>query len=93
MAELTLQQKIDANIWDSLADVLPVLKAASKGDWSWMNNGRCKYIELRIDMRDGGCIVRDRDGNRIDIETLKHQKFEGKGLPWRAASLATEGGV
>ena len=42
--------------------------------WRWMFNTRCKYIELRIDMRDGAFILKDREGTRISLEELKAQK-------------------
>jgi hypothetical protein len=82
--EMNLNDKIANNVWDHVADVMPTLKAASKGEWTWFNNWPCKYIELRIDMRDGGCLIRDREGNRIDPETLRHQAFQGGGEPWPA---------
>lgn len=70
---MDLQEKIETNTWDHVGSVLPVLDAASKGEWSWLNNFKCKYLEIRIDMRDGGCIIRDRNGNRINPEDLAHQ--------------------
>lgn len=61
--------------WNHLEDVLPVLTAARAGEWHWTNNFRFKYMELRIDMRDGGCIIKDRDGNRVaPSELLRNQK-------------------
>lgn len=41
--------------------------------WTWTKNTECKYIELRIDMRDGRCIIRNRDGELISLEELKSQ--------------------
>lgn len=62
------------NVWDRfMEDVLPVLEAASKRKWTWYRNDRCKYIEVRIDMRDGSCIIKDRHGNRITPEELARQ--------------------
>lgn len=43
-------------------------------DWMWIKNMRCKYISLRIDMRDGTFIILDRDGNRISFDDLKRQR-------------------
>ena len=63
--------------WDSIDDVIPVVKASMSKElprkWSWVANSRCKYIELRIDMRDGGCIIKDRKGNRISPAELNYQ--------------------
>lgn len=81
---MSLKDMIANNVWHHLSDVLPTLKAASRGHWTWYNNFRCKYIELRIDMRDGGCIVRDSKGERIDPETLRKQEHNAPGIPWSA---------
>jgi len=40
---------------------------------SWTKNNRCKYIELRIDMRTGACLLYDRDGQTIDMDVLRKQ--------------------
>jgi len=87
-----------ARPWDNLRDVLPVLKDASAGRWSWTENTACKYVELRIDMRDGGCIIRDRNGNRITPEQLANQPYGKGGLSWNfmnelrsGASTSSEG--
>jgi hypothetical protein len=79
---LTLEQKIAGNVWDHIDDVLPVLEAARTGRWSWLENSMCKYIELRIDMRDGGCVIKDRDGKRIEPEQLRHQLCGSPHTPW-----------
>ena len=42
-------------------------------NWVWIRNPRCKYIELRIDMRSGDFIIRNRDGEPITFEQLKWQ--------------------
>ena len=68
-----LEDKTNNNIWDSIDDVIPIIKASRESKWSWVRNPRCKYIELRIDMRDGGCIIRDRNGTRIDPTELTYQ--------------------
>lgn len=68
--------------WDHINDVLPVLVAAANGKWSWVENTECKYIELRIDMRDGGCIIKNRRGERITPEQLAKQPWKQGGVPW-----------
>lgn len=80
---MSLQDKINSNRWDDFfRDVLPILDRAcrkpydySREDyWSWASNSYCKYIDVRIDMRDGGCIIRGRDGAlRISPERLAWQ--------------------
>jgi hypothetical protein len=63
--------------WDSIDDVIPVMKASMSKElprkWSWVANSICKYIELRIDMRDGGCIIKNRRGERITPAELEYQ--------------------
>lgn len=33
-----------------------------------------KYVSIKIDMRDGGFILMDRDGKRISLEEIKSQE-------------------
>lgn len=66
-------EKIKTNTWDNIDDFLAVLDRARKGEWKWTANVRCKYVNLHIDMRDGGCIIEDRDGVRISPEDLAKQ--------------------
>lgn len=42
-------------------------------NWSWSRNWDCKYVDIRIDMRDGGFIVMDQEGRRISLDQLKWQ--------------------
>lgn len=81
-----VQAKIDSNIWDDFGDILPTLKAISRGDWFWGANSRCKYIEIRLDTRDGGCVLYDRDRVRISPEQFAFQAAGclGKMDPWPA---------
>jgi hypothetical protein len=80
---LTLAQKTAANVWDHVDDAIAVIELARAGKWHWCENMRCKYIELRIDMRDGGALIRDRDGARIDPRDLLKQVDGGMhGEPW-----------
>jgi hypothetical protein len=46
--------------------------------WSWAYNSDCKYVDLRIDMRDGGFVMTNRKGERINLEQLLWQ--------WRSES-------
>jgi hypothetical protein len=60
--------------WHEFDDVIPaVIKCVQGINWTWIANSRCKYIDLRIDMRDGATILMDRDGNKISIEELTYQ--------------------
>lgn len=80
-----VQKKIQSNTWDHFGDILPTLKAISRGEWYWGMNSRCKYIELRIDTRDGGCILYDRDRVRISPEQFAFQAGNaGKMDAWPA---------
>ena len=73
-----LEDKIKLNIWDDIRrDFLPILERAllPMGDpnrWTWSRNTECKYIDLRIDMRDGGCLIGAK-GERISPERLAWQ--------------------
>lgn len=70
---MDLTEKIKTNTWDHIDDFLTVMKRARRGEWSWLSNTRCKYVNVRIDIRDGGCIIEDRDGVRISPEDLAKQ--------------------
>jgi hypothetical protein len=69
----TIAEKDAYNVWDSIDDFIAVLEAMRAGDWVWVRNSRCKYVELRVDMRNGGCLIRDQHGNRINPSDLRFQ--------------------
>lgn len=62
------------NSWDDIDDVMAVLEKvrAGKWEWSWARNPECKYLDVRIDMRDGGCIIKAK-GKRISPRQLQWQ--------------------
>lgn len=71
------EAKVENNIWDNnLDEVIDFIKEATKPDtkWQWTRNMRCKYIEIRIDMRDGGLVLIDSNGIRISLDMIKNQK-------------------
>jgi len=68
-----LKTKNKKNIWDHINDFGKVYNLMKEKKWSWMWNSKCKYVELRIDMRSGSCIIKDREGNRITPEDLAYQ--------------------
>lgn len=85
--KLTSEEKSASNIWDNielLERIVEIAKAAKQRyeylepeeggdrDWCWARNTQCKYLNIRVDMRDGGCIVSDSSG-RIGIDALNWQ--------------------
>lgn len=78
MATATVEQKSHYNVWDHVKDVWAVLGRVSDGSWVWFRNTRCKYIDVRIDMRSGNCIIKDNDGNRINPSDLAYQYSSSK---------------
>lgn len=68
--------------WDHIDDVLPVIELMRSGKWVWDENMRCKYVEVRIDTRDGGCIIKDRHDVRITPAELVKQFYGRGGLSW-----------
>ncbi len=60
-----------------LSDVLPILLRIAGNhfaEWTWSKNTQCKYVDIRIDTRDGGFVtLRDRDGNLMRIEDVAYQ--------------------
>ena len=69
----TVEDKQRFNVWDKLATVTDVVAKSLSGEWLWWRNSRCKYINVRIDMRSGNCIITDNDGKRIGPAELRHQ--------------------
>ncbi len=68
-----LEQKKANNRWDSISDFKSVLDLMFDNKWEWTKNFRCKYVGLRVDMRDGGCLLFDRNGVRISPQQLAYQ--------------------
>jgi hypothetical protein len=84
----TDQERFNKNVWDdNLDEVIALIKRLTDNDrfndkgewkpnanrWAWIHNNRCKYISLRIDMRNGGFVILDRDGERISLAQLEYQ--------------------
>ena len=69
---LTTKEKIASNTWDHLDDFLDVYVAMKKRKWSWGLNAECKYIDLRVDMRSGKCLMSAK-GERISPRRLAWQ--------------------
>jgi hypothetical protein len=42
-------------------------------DWQWHRNTKCKYVSIRVDMRDGCAVLLDRHGNVIDEQAVRWQ--------------------
>ena len=81
---MEFKDKLEKNEWEkkqpTLQEVVDFIKEVTEGEylkrssgWTWIKNTPCKYVELRIDMRDGGFVITDRDSNRISFEALKYQ--------------------
>jgi hypothetical protein len=72
-SNIPFKKKVDENIWDSIEDLLDVLKDMRAGKWKWYLNPEHKYVNARVDMRDGGCIFLTNGKQRIDPKAIKHQ--------------------
>ena len=77
-----------ANTWDQLEDFLIVYFKMLRKKWSWVSNQRCKYVNLRIDMRDGGCLIHNNNGDRIDPKQLSYQYKAGDHISDNPGSLS-----
>jgi hypothetical protein len=71
--QLSIKEKAEMNLWDNADSFFPLYQKMKSGDWCWTKNMSCKYIDIRIDMRDGGCLLYDKNGNRISFERLAWQ--------------------
>jgi hypothetical protein len=59
--------------WIPIEDILRVIERAKAGEWEWWRNSNCKYIGIRVDMRDGHCFLTNRDKQPITLAELEHQ--------------------
>ena len=62
---------------DTLREVsafIDELAAKENHSWSWVKNWDCKYIDIRVDMRDGHFTMRNKEGVRITLDELKYQR-------------------
>ena len=59
--------------WIPIEDVLEVIKPPK---WTWARNAHCKYLDIRLDTRDGACLIKNRHGDPITLEDLKRQHGE-----------------
>lgn len=62
--------------WIPITEVMEVLaesKSETPDSWHWGANTRCKYLNIRLDMRDGHCLIYDRNNNPITLEQLRYQ--------------------
>ena len=67
---------VEKNVWlTNLDETIALIKklSAEDSEWTWIRNSKCKYVDIRIDMRDGAFVLRDRDGNRISLKQLAEQ--------------------
>lgn len=55
------------------ADQIEEKKEKKDEDWCWSKNWNCKYVNIRFDMRDGGFIMTNDKGKRINLDQLKWQ--------------------
>lgn len=71
---------MSAGEWRPIAEVFPrvseVVKKALETKWLWFNNPNVhvKYINIRVDMRDGRCIITDNQGRMISVDQLELQE-------------------
>lgn len=87
--QLTTEEMIVENVWHDRAEIdtfvakIKELSVDRWGDgvqsddtnaWSWAYNWKCKYVNLRFDMRDGGFILTNDDGERISLKQLEYQR-------------------
>lgn len=85
------------NEWrDDLVRLATILADASDESW-WCADTALKYLEIRVDTRDGGFVLYDRDRNKISPERVeqaiaKWRTIYGKNKIRRSAPSPREGG-
>lgn len=52
----------------------------------WLEDSNLKYLSLHIDTRDGGFVLRDRDGSRVSVahvlEAIRRAQARFGDSPW-----------
>lgn len=59
---------------DPWVPLLDVVRALHHPNFYWGSMGgftNCKYLDLRVDTRDGRCLVRDRDGRPVRLADIQ----------------------
>ena len=59
------------NHWHS--KVRTFLAQIASPDWSWASNSRFKYLNIRVDTRNGRFLIFEDQGRRVDIEQVLWQ--------------------
>lgn len=54
--------------WHHRADEF--LRVVVEHPFLWLRLSKAKYLDIRVDTRDGGFTLRDRDGNLMDPEEV-----------------------
>lgn len=71
-------ESVSNNIWmppkDFVRNMQRIFACAENEKWQWPKNWDCKYIDIRIDMRDGGHIITNKTGKRCSVESIEHQE-------------------
>lgn len=59
--------------WRNISEIMPVLVYMVKSrHWEWYTTShKYKYIDLRIDMRDGHAVIKNREGEPITLKELE----------------------
>lgn len=75
---MSIEEMQKENQWHTnfveLAEAVRKCAIDKEVKWSWARNWDCKYINIWLDMRDGGYILTDRTGKRIDVAGLLQQE-------------------
>lgn len=84
--EPEFEAQVNRNLWhertdiDSFVSKIKELSEEESYEWCWSRNSSCKYINFRFDMRDGGFILTNDKGKRINLAQLQWQWKSAKGV-------------
>ena len=59
------------NHWHS--KVRTFLKQIASPEWSWASNSEFKYLNIRVDTRNGRFLIQDNKGRRVSLERVLYQ--------------------
>ena len=58
------------NAWNDDLTAFAKLIDDAAGEYWWCYDTALKYLQIRVDTRDGGFVLLDRDGNRVEPERV-----------------------
>lgn len=60
--------------WYPIEAIVEVVNAMRQKEWTYVKNTPCKSLEIKLDMKNGMCRIKDRTGKLLTIEEFMRQE-------------------